>query len=115
MEAIGERGSVLVTADVDDAPSGASVPYHPAGRSGDPWERFEQVAVIRVADDGPGIGTAERSRIFYPFFTTKEGGSGVGLATAKKIVATHHGWIEVDSTPGLGAEFIVRLPMVQRP
>jgi signal transduction histidine kinase len=67
---------------------------------------------VRIADDGPGIGNGERDRVFYPFFTTKKQGSGVGLSMAKKIVNSHRGLIDVDDAPGGGALFTVRLPMV---
>jgi len=51
-----------------------------------------------------------RDRIFHPFFTTKDGGSGVGLAKAQKVVIGHGGAIELASRPGQGATFRVRLP-----
>lgn len=66
--------------------------------------------VFTVADCGPGIPEALRERIFYPFFTTKQGGSGVGLAQAQKIVAGHGGRLELASGEG-GAVFRVRLPL----
>jgi two-component system nitrogen regulation sensor histidine kinase NtrY len=66
--------------------------------------------LISVADSGPGVPPEHRDRVFYPFFTTKEGGSGVGLATAQKIVAAHGGVIELDSDPDSGCCFRIRLP-----
>jgi PAS domain S-box-containing protein len=76
-------------------------------RSG-PW------AEIAVADTGTGIPDAIRDRIFEPFFTTKEvgRGTGQGLAIAHAVVVTKHkGQIRVDSTPGQGSTFVVRLPI----
>jgi PAS domain S-box-containing protein len=67
-------------------------------------------AVVRVADTGPGVPSGERDQIFFPFYTTKRNGSGVGLALARKIVTAHGGVIEVRDAPGGGAEFVVRLP-----
>ena len=67
--------------------------------------------VFSVADSGPGIPEELRERIFYPFFTTKQRGSGVGLAQAQKIVAGHGGRLELDSELGRGATFRVRLPL----
>jgi len=67
--------------------------------------------VLSVADTGPGVPAELRDRIFYPFFTTKEGGTGVGLASAHKVVGGHGGHIEVDSRAGGGAVFRVRLPL----
>ena len=50
--------------------------------------------------------------MFYPFFTTKKHGSGVGLSIAKKIVDSHRGLVDVQSTVGSGSTFTVRLPIV---
>jgi signal transduction histidine kinase len=66
---------------------------------------------IRISDTGPGIPEELRERIFYPFFTTKGGGTGVGLASAQKVILSHGGSIEVKSAPGGGSTFCVRLPV----
>ncbi len=66
-----------------------------------------------VADNGPGIPAEQRERIFYPFFTTKEHGSGVGLALAQKQVAAHGGRIELESAPAAGTCFRLLLPCVR--
>lgn len=71
-------------------------------------------AVIEVADDGPGIADDIREHIFEPFFTTKDvgKGSGQGLAIARAvIVEQHRGTLSVDSAPGGGARFTIRLPL----
>jgi signal transduction histidine kinase len=67
--------------------------------------------VISVIDSGLGVEPELRERVFHPFFTTKERGSGVGLAHAQKIVASHGGTLELDGRPGEGAIFRVRLPV----
>jgi signal transduction histidine kinase len=65
---------------------------------------------IAVSDDGPGIREEDLPRVFEPYFTTKEGGTGLGLAVAQRIVEEHGGRLEVSSSPGRGATFTVRLP-----
>jgi len=64
---------------------------------------------IVVEDDGPGMPEGAADRIFDPFFSTKRGGTGLGLALTLQIVRDHGGSIEVDSSPGHGARFTVRL------
>jgi signal transduction histidine kinase len=66
---------------------------------------------IRISDSGPGIPAQLRERIFYPFFTTKERGSGVGLANAQKVILSHGGSLVLESEPGAGSTFCVRLPV----
>jgi signal transduction histidine kinase len=65
---------------------------------------------IVVVDTGPGIPRTHLSRLFVPGFTTKETGSGVGLAIAERAVAAHHGRITVDSEEGRGTTVIITLP-----
>jgi PAS domain S-box-containing protein len=65
---------------------------------------------ISVRDYGCGIDPEIVPRIFDPYFTTKETGTGLGLATAHSIVAKHDGRITVDSTPGAGTTFTIYLP-----
>jgi two-component system, NtrC family, sensor kinase len=70
---------------------------------------------IEVADTGCGIAAADLPHVFEPFFTTKAEGKGVGLglAVVYGIVERHHGRIDVDTSPGVGTTFTVRLPLVQ--
>ncbi|MDQ7005765.1 MAG: ATP-binding protein [Acidobacteriota bacterium] len=66
---------------------------------------------VTIRDDGPGIPPEVRDKIFYPFVTTKEGGSGIGLAMARKIVECHHGMIDVSVGEQGGTAFTLRLPV----
>lgn len=65
---------------------------------------------IAVADTGPGIGKEDLPHIFDPYFTTKQSGTGLGLALVHRIVQAHGGEITVESTPGTGTVFTVLLP-----
>jgi signal transduction histidine kinase len=68
-------------------------------------------AALRVADTGRGISPAFIAKVFKPFATDKPGGTGLGLAQAKKIVDLHGGSIEVKSSPGAGTTVTLRLPL----
>jgi len=70
--------------------------------------------LLSVADTGPGVAPENRERIFYPFFTTREQGTGVGLAEVHKMVVSHGGSVEVQGRPGGGAVFLVHLPLEER-
>ncbi|HET9594594.1 MAG TPA: ATP-binding protein [Anaeromyxobacteraceae bacterium] len=74
--------------------------------------REGDAALVRVADTGKGIPPAHMKRLFEPFFTTKPPGegTGLGLSLARSIVAAHGGSIDVESEPGAGSTFTVRLP-----
>jgi PAS domain S-box-containing protein len=66
---------------------------------------------VEVVDDGPGIPSDQLSKIFLPFFTSKKHGTGLGLATCKRIVTNHGGVIRVDSEPGKGTRFTIDLDL----
>ena len=68
-------------------------------------------ATVRVRDNGAGIAPDKVERIFSPFFTTKDNGTGLGMAISKKIVEAHEGSVDVVSEPGRGTEFAVTLPL----
>jgi signal transduction histidine kinase len=67
----------------------------------------ENMAVITVSDDGPGIRTEDLQRVFEPFFTTKKGGTGLGLPICKKIVEDHGGTIEIRSAESEGTSVVL--------
>jgi len=80
-----------------------------AGRS----SAARAVAQIAVSDSGPGISPEHLDRIFEPYFTTKESGTGLGLALTHKIVEEHGGTIRAVSQGEAGATFIITLPVVE--
>lgn len=73
-----------------------------------------QMARLVVADNGPGVAPQAREHIFNAFYSTHEGGMGMGLAICRSIVEAHHGRIDVDNDPVLGgARFTVWLPLTR--
>jgi signal transduction histidine kinase len=90
------KGGKLTIATYDDKSSGDG--------AGD--------VVLEVSDSGLGMPADVRARIFEPFFSTKgEQGTGLGLAVSLGIIQGHGGQIEVDSEPGAGTRFVIRLPV----
>jgi PAS domain S-box-containing protein len=77
-------------------------------------EKKDGIIRIVFADDGPGIQKGDLSRVFSPFFTTKEvgRGTGLGLSICHGIVSEHNGRIYAESQPGQGAVFVIELPVV---
>lgn len=71
----------------------------------------ESALIIEVSDTGIGIDASLHAQIFESFFTTKEMGTGLGLAVSQKIINEHGGTINVRSTPGEGSAFVVMLPV----
>lgn len=66
---------------------------------------------ISVKDNGIGMTEETRRRLFQPFYSEKEGGSGIGTTILKRVVEGHGGWIEVQSEPGRGSQFDLLLPL----
>ena len=66
--------------------------------------------ILEVTDTGVGMSEDVRSRVFDAFYSTRPGGSGLGLPTTRKIVEAHEGSIQVQSEPGKGSQFILSLP-----
>jgi signal transduction histidine kinase len=67
--------------------------------------------VIKIEDSGPGIPKENLSKIFQPYFSTKEKGTGLGLSIAYRIISDHKGKVEVESKLGKGTIFTVKLPI----
>lgn len=107
LDAVGEEGGAvsvslafrdLTEADLADAQPAAQV------RSG-------RYACLAVADSGRGMGAEEKARVFDPFFSTKPGHRGTGLADVLGIVRAHDGLVQVESEPGKGSTFRVLFPV----
>jgi len=98
----GGRISIATSSFVVDAQAARK---HPDRRPG----RFVGIA---VTDHGCGIGSGDLVHIFEPFFTTKKVGvgTGLGLPMVRDTVVQHHGWVDVDSSPGQGSTFRICLP-----
>jgi two-component system sensor histidine kinase AtoS len=73
------------------------------------WDKANTQAVIRFKDNGPGINSKVQERVFDPFFSTKEKGSGIGLALCRDLILEHGGKIEVDGSAE-GTVFTICLP-----
>jgi len=67
--------------------------------------------IMRIHDNGSGIGKKELKRIFDPFYTTNDKGNGLGLAITQSIIENHKGKIKVQSEPGAGTTFVITLPV----
>jgi signal transduction histidine kinase len=72
----------------------------------------DKKVILKISDTGMGMSKKTLERLFTPFFTTKEFGTGLGLSTVKKIVEAHRGDITVESEQGKGTTVKVRLPMI---
>lgn len=100
-----------MTVPGDASPSGASkelIIRTVAVRDADQ----RRVAQIHVIDTGPGIPADVLPRIFTPYFTTKSGGTGLGLPTSRRLIEAHEGRIEVFSELGRGTDFVITLPLL---
>lgn len=72
-------------------------------------------AILEVIDTGKGMTSEERSKIFEVYYSTKPGGSGLGLPTTLRIIREHQGSISVESEPGKGTRFLISLPLTKQP
>jgi two-component system nitrogen regulation sensor histidine kinase GlnL len=101
IDAMGETGQLTVTSRV-------LADYRMAQN-----ERHSRMVAVEIADDGPGIPAEDLENIWTPFFSTKSGGTGLGLTICHKIVAEHRGMIKAESDPAHGTKFTILLPLVQ--
>lgn len=96
--------AILLNA-IEHSPSSGSITIATEARGSD--------VLIKVEDEGEGIEPAHGERIFEPFFSTKQGAIGLGLALALKITAVHHGEVSFTSERGKGSRFVISLPFRQ--
>jgi two-component system, NtrC family, sensor kinase len=89
-------------------PAGGSIAISTSAAEGE-----EESVRLTVEDSGPGMPEDVREKIFLPFFTTREGGTGMGLSVVHGIVATHGGRIAVRSAPGKGTRFEITFPVAR--
>lgn len=73
-------------------------------------EPRDGAVVLRIIDTGVGMSPEVLAQVFKPFYTTRFGGSGLGLPTARRIIEAHDGTIDVQSAPGKGTLFTITLP-----
>lgn len=106
----GGRLEVTLEQDSDNAESSAQA-SKANGAAGSGSRPATYAAVLRVSDEGIGIPEDIRDKIFDLYFTTKIGGSGIGLAMTYRILQLHHGSVEVQSRQGRGTEFRLRIPL----
>ncbi len=69
---------------------------------------------LDLIDTGCGMDAATQAKIFETFFSTKRGGSGLGLPTTRKIIEGHNGQITLQSEPGRGTQVTIKLPVLAR-
>jgi signal transduction histidine kinase len=103
MEAMPQGGELEIQAMILDHHSDFGLGYR----------RHRKELSLEIRDTGIGISKDKLDKIFLPFFTTKEKGTGMGLALVHKIVLSHGGRIEVDSEEGRGTTFRILLPLTE--
>jgi signal transduction histidine kinase len=96
-----------------------AVKFTPQGGIVVAWSRVGGEVHVSVTDTGPGIAPEDQERVFEEFQQTDVGieqreGTGLGLALSKRLVELHGGRIWVESEPGYGSRFVVRLPVRQK-
>jgi signal transduction histidine kinase len=111
-QAMPDGGLLEVVLEEEDDDSGATpLPTSNGQERARSLHAMPKFAVLRIADEGEGIPEEIREKIFDLYFTTKSGGSGIGLAMTYRILQFHHGSVEVKSRVGRGTEFRLRIPL----
>jgi PAS domain S-box-containing protein len=105
----------LIINALEAIPDGGEVNVSIRRAESDSDAESEEEAVIEVSDNGRGISEDNLARIFNPFFTTTQGGTGLGLPAVRRIARAHGGRVEVSSAPDKGSTFSIHLPLVTEP
>jgi PAS domain S-box-containing protein len=101
----------LIINAIEAVDDGGTVTIQVAQSKNDRSEEFEDEAIIEVSDNGRGVSEEDLTRIFNPFFTTRTGGTGLGLPAVLRIARAHGGRVEVSSALGKGSTFTIHLPL----
>jgi len=102
-EATPDQGEIVIESRIDSE-------YHMSV----PGARPTQMVQVIISDSGPGIPKKQLEQIFTPFFTTKEGGSGLGLPICQKIVTDHGGFMHIENRPAGGTTVKVSIPLLRQ-
>jgi PAS domain S-box-containing protein len=101
----------LIINAIEAVDGNGQVKIHVARSQNDAAAEFDDEAIVKVSDNGRGISEEDLTRIFNPFFTTRPGGTGLGLPAVRRIARAHGGNIEVKSSVGKGSTFTLHLPI----
>jgi len=104
VEAMDHRGTLMVRTAVQ------RLPPRVLRADAEPLTASHEL-IIEVTDTGPGIPPEMKEKIFEPFYSTKKGGTGLGLATVERLISKHNGRIEVESEPRRGTTMRIHLPL----
>ncbi len=107
-QAMPNGGDMTIQASVETNPT----PHHSGDINGE--QPLDSVC-LSIIDTGAGMPADVVARVFQPFFSTRSGGTGLGLPTTRKIIEAHGGTIEVQSAIGRGTRFAIRLPLEANP
>jgi len=103
----------LIINAIESANTGGQVTVKVDKAQNERLNQREEEATVEVADNGPGIREEDLSRIFNPFFTTRNTGTGLGLPAVRRISRLHGGRVEVSSVVGKGSIFTIYLPLTR--
>ena len=103
----------LIINAIEAANTGGQVKVRIGRAHNERLNQREEEAIVEVIDDGPGITEEDLPRIFNPFFTTRDSGTGLGLPAVRRIARLHGGRVEVNSVVGKGSTFTIHLPLTR--